>query len=68
MSWIWIIFAFIAGWFFCWWFGGFILRHTLAGAGPTMKKAVSGLPQDSLLKVYATAADEIEKRKTGLSA
>lgn len=66
MSALWLAVAFVAGWVLCWKTSGFLLRRVLKNAGPTMTKAVAGLSQESLLKVYAAASLEVEKRKMGV--
>ena len=65
MSKVWLIVSFMAGWAVCWYFGAYVLRKVFRSSSAFTRKTIAGLPQDSLLKVWAACEDEIAKRELG---
>lgn len=63
MSSLWLIAAFLAGWFACWKSMSFILVTVLRRGNKLMVDSISGLSQDALLKVSAAVDAELAKRR-----
>ena len=63
MSAWWLLLAFALGWTACWKLSSFLLRKVLRRGNSLMVDSLSGLPQDSLLKVSAAVDAELTKRR-----
>lgn len=63
MSAWWPLVAFVAGWAACWYLSRFLLKNVLRRGDSLTAEVLSGLPQEKLLRVYATVEKELAKRR-----
>jgi hypothetical protein len=65
MSAWWLIVAFLAGWFACWYLSKFLLGRVLRHpAGSISSEVIAGLKQENLLKFRDAVESELAKRRS----